>query len=177
MDTLEFDSLAHEAGRLLKAKGEQLVAAESCTGGLVAGAVTAVPGSSEWFDRGFVTYSNEAKREMLHVPAQTIEEYGAVSEPVARAMALGALAASRGTVSVSVTGIAGPAGGAPGKPVGTVCFAWARSGEAMPRSETRRFAGGRDEVRRQSVLRALSGVVELLDEGQRPGDGSHKGGS
>lgn len=171
MDTGQFDVLAAAVGRLLKAKGEQLVAAESCTGGLVAGAVTAVPGSSDWFDRGFVTYSNEAKREMLRVCAQTLESHGAVSEPVAREMALGALAASRGTVSVSITGIAGPSGGSPGKPVGTVCFAWARSGEAMPRSETRRFAGDRDEVRRQSVLHALQGVADLLDDRPRPGGG------
>ena len=162
MDTGQFDALAAAVGALLKAKGEQLVAAESCTGGLVAGAVTAVPGSSDWFDRGFVTYSNEAKREMLCVSAQTLEAHGAVSEAVAREMALGALAASRGTVSVSVTGIAGPGGATPGKPVGSVCFAWARSGEAMPRSETRRFSGDRDEVRRQSVQRALEGVAELL---------------
>ncbi|MBK8063679.1 MAG: CinA family protein [Betaproteobacteria bacterium] len=165
METAEFDALAAAAGGLLKAKGEQLVAAESCTGGLVAGAVTAVSGSSEWFDRGFVTYSNEAKRDMLGVPMALIEEHGAVSEPVARAMALGALSASLGTLSVAITGIAGPGGGSPKKPVGTVCFAWARSGEAMPRSETRRFAGGRDEVRRQAVLRALQGVVDLLDDG------------
>ena len=165
MDTTQFDVLAQAAGRLLKAKGEQLVAAESCTGGLVAGAVTAVSGSSEWFDRGFVTYSNEAKQEMLGVPLAELEAHGAVSEPVARAMALGALTASRGTLSVAVTGIAGPSGGSPRKPVGTVCFAWARSGEAMPRSETRRFAGDRDEVRRQAVLRALQGVVDLLDDG------------
>lgn len=165
MDTNAFEALAAQAGRLLKAKGEQLVTAESCTGGLVAGAMTAIPGSSEWVDRGFVTYSNEAKQEMLGVPAALIAEHGAVSEPVARAMALGALGASRGTVSVSVTGIAGPGGGSPKKPVGTVCFAWARSGEAMPRSETRRFSGDRDAVRFQSVLRALQGVVDLLDDG------------
>ena len=171
MDTLQFDVLATAVGRLLKAKGEQLVAAESCTGGLVAGAVTAVPGSSDWFDRGFVTYSNEAKREMLRVSAQTLEAHGAVSEPVAREMALGALAESRGTVSVSITGIAGPSGATPGKPVGTVCFAWARSGESMPRSETRRFAGDRDEVRRQSVLRALQGVADLLDDRSRQDGG------
>lgn len=159
------ESLAATVGRLLKAKGEKLVTAESCTGGGIAEAVTAISGSSEWFDRGFVTYSNDAKIEMLRVSAATLASHGAVSEETAREMALGALVASPGTVSVSVTGIAGPAGGSRAKPVGTVCFAWARSGEAMPRSETRRFAGDRESVRRQSVIRALEGVSELLDDG------------
>jgi nicotinamide-nucleotide amidase len=157
--------LAAAVGRLLKAKGENLVTAESCTGGGVAEAVTAVSGSSEWFDRGFITYSNEAKVEVLHVSPATLARHGAVSEETAREMALGALAASPGTFSVSVTGVAGPGGGSPSKPVGTVCFAWARSGEAMPRSETRHFSGDRESVRRQSVLRALQGIAELLDDG------------
>ena len=157
--------LAAVVGRLLKAKGENLVTAESCTGGGVAEAITAISGSSEWFDRGFITYSNEAKQAMLRVSAATLERHGAVSEATAREMALGALAVSPGTVSVSVTGIAGPSGGSPAKPVGMVCFAWARSGEAMPRSETRHFSGDRESVRRQSVIRALQGVAELLDDG------------
>jgi len=157
--------LAATVGRLLKAKGEKLVTAESCTGGGIAEAVTAISGSSEWFDRGFVTYSNEAKTEMLRVSPTTLASHGAVSEETAREMALGALAASPGTVSVSVTGIAGPTGGSRAKPVGTVCFAWARSGEAVPRSETRRFAGDRESVRRQSVVRALQGLNEMLDDG------------
>ena len=160
------EQLAAVAGRLLKARGETLVTAESCTGGGVAEAVTAVSGSSEWFDRGFITYLNEAKMQMLRVSPATLERHGAVSEETAREMALGALAMSPGTVSVSVTGIAGPSGGSRAKPVGTVCFAWARSGEAMPRSETRRFAGDRNSVRRQSVVRALQGVSELLDDGK-----------
>jgi len=164
METTRFDDLAARAGRLLKAKGEQLVTAESCTGGLVAGAVTAIAGSSEWFDRGFVTYSNAAKQEMLAVPLSTLQEHGAVSEPVARAMAMGALTASRGTVSIAITGVAGPGGGTLKKPVGMVCFAWARSGEAMARSETRRFDGDRDEVRRLAVQLALQGLVDLLDD-------------
>lgn len=158
-------ALAADVGRLLKAKGESLVTAESCTGGGVAAAVTAIAGSSEWFDRGFVTYSNEAKREMLKVSAATLDLHGAVSEEVAREMALGALAVSPGTVSASVTGVAGPGGGTRAKPVGMVCFAWARSGEAVPRSETRHFHGDRERVREQSVLRALAGVAELLDDG------------
>ena len=157
--------LASTVGRLLKARGEKLVTAESCTGGGVAEAVTAISGSSEWFDRGFVTYSNEAKVEMLRVSAGTLAGHGAVSEETAREMALGALALSPGTVSVSITGIAGPTGGSRTKPVGTVCFAWARSGEAMPRSETRHFSGDRESVRRQSVVRALQGVAEILDDG------------
>ena len=159
------ERLAATVGHLLKAKGEKLVTAESCTGGGIAEAVTAISGSSEWFDRGFVTYSNEAKVEMLKVSLVTLAAHGAVSEETAREMALGALAVSPGTVSVSVTGIAGPTGGSRAKPVGTVCFAWARSGEAMPRSETRRFTGDRESVRRQSVVRALEGVGELLDDG------------
>ena len=157
--------LAAVVGRLLKAKGENLVTAESCTGGGVAEAITAISGSSAWFDRGFITYSNEAKQAMLRVSPATLERHGAVSEATAREMALGALAVSPGTVSVSVTGIAGPSGGSPAKPVGMVCFAWARSGEAMPRSETRHFSGDRESVRRQSVIRALQGVAELLDDG------------
>lgn len=163
MDNGTAGPLAALVGRLLKAKGEKLVTAESCTGGGVAEAVTAISGSSEWFDRGFVTYSNEAKMEMLKVSAATLASHGAVSEETAREMALGALAVSPGTVSVSVTGIAGPGGGSRAKPVGTVCFAWARSGEAMPRSETRRFAGDRESVRSQSVVRALQGLSELLE--------------
>lgn len=157
--------LAAALGRILKAKGEKLVTAESCTGGGVGEAVTAIAGSSEWFDRGFITYSNEAKIEMLKVSPATLMHHGAVSEDTAREMALGALAASPGTVSVSVTGVAGPAGGSSAKPVGMVCFAWARSGEAMPRSETRHFSGDRQSVRTQSVIRALQGAIELLNDG------------
>ncbi len=157
--------LAAVLGRLLKAKGEKLVTAESCTGGGVAEAVTAIAGSSEWFERGFITYSNEAKIEMLKVSPATLMRHGAVSEDTAREMALGSLGASPGTVSVSVTGVAGPGGGSVTKPVGMVCFAWARSGEAMPRSETRRFSGDRRSVREQSVIRAMQGVIELLDDG------------
>jgi nicotinamide-nucleotide amidase len=152
------------AGGRLKERGERLVSAESCTGGWVAQVVTSVSGSSEWFERGFVTYSNEAKQELLGVRIETIARHGAVSEEVAREMALGALAASHGTLAVAVTGVAGPSGGTPAKPVGMVCFAWAgRHGTA--RSETRHFTGNREKVRRQSVLRALQGVIEWLDAG------------
>ena len=139
-----------------------LVTAESCTGGWVAQAVTSVAGASAWFERGYVTYSNAAKRETLGVRKATLARHGAVSEPTAREMARGALQRSRGhgTIAVSVTGIAGPDGGSPGKPVGTVCFAWAQGRKI--RSETRRYKGGRRLVRRQSVIHALRGVLRCL---------------
>ncbi len=156
--------LAQKVGERLKAKGALLVTAESCTGGWVAQAVTAIAGSSDWFERGFVTYSNAAKEEMLGVRHETIAAHGAVSAETAREMALGALDRSRGTVSVAITGIAGPAGGSAAKPVGTVCFAWARKGHAA-NAETRRFPGDREAVRRQSVEHALRGVLDLLDAG------------
>jgi nicotinamide-nucleotide amidase len=161
-DTLS--ALASIAGARLKASGELLVAAESCTGGWIGQAATAIAGSSEWFERGFVTYSNAAKQEMLGVRGETIAAHGAVSEETAKEMAAGALKHSRGTISVAVTGVAGPSGGSAAKPVGTVCFAWARGGEV--RAETRRFDGDRESVRRQSVIRALQGLIEWLDEGR-----------
>lgn len=137
-----------------------LVTAESCTGGWVAQAVTSIAGSSDWFERGYVTYSNAAKREDLGVSAKTLLRHGAVSEATAREMARGALRKARGTIALAITGIAGPGGGAPGKPVGTVCFAWARGRRI--RSETKRFRGGRTSVRRQSVVHALRGVLKWL---------------
>jgi nicotinamide-nucleotide amidase len=157
--------LAGQAGRLLKKKRQVLVTAESCTGGWVAQAVTSVAGSSAWFERGFVTYSNEAKHELLHVSRNTLKNHGAVSEQTAREMALGALGQSKGTVAVAVTGIAGPGGGSREKPVGTVCFAWAYGRSAL--SETRRFSGGREAVRRKSVVHALEGVMACLKNGAR----------
>lgn len=158
------NDLAEKLGARLKARGALLVTAESCTGGWAAQAVTAIAGSSEWFERGFVTYSNAAKEEMLGVRHETLTQHGAVSEQTAREMALGALEKSRGTISLSITGIAGPAGGTKDKPVGTVCFAWARKGQAAS-AETRRFSGDRDAVRRQSVEHALRRALELLDAG------------
>jgi nicotinamide-nucleotide amidase len=159
--------LSRKAGTALKSKGQMLVTAESCTGGWVAQAVTAVAGSSEWFERGYVTYSNAAKREALGVTKATLARHGAVSEATAREMARGALKRSRGAlgrgrglIALSVTGIAGPGGGSPGKPVGTVCFAWAQGRKI--RSETRRYKGGRRSVRRQSVVHALRGVLKWL---------------
>ena len=154
--------LAREVGARLQAAGALLATAESCTGGWVAQEVTAVAGSSAWFDRGFVTYSNAAKQEMLGVAAATLAQHGAVSEETAREMAQGALARSAAGVAVSITGIAGPGGAVPGKPVGTVCFGWARRGGAVA-SETRHFAGDREAVRRQSVAHALQGVLRALD--------------
>ena len=156
-------ALATRVGRRLKAKKRRLVSAESCTGGWVAQAVTSIAGSSAWFERGFVTYSNEAKRELLGVKAATLRKYGAVSEETAREMARGAVARSKGNLALAVTGIAGPGGGIPDKPVGTVCFAWYY--EKQSRSETRRFSGDRESVRRKSVIRALEGVLETLAGG------------
>ena len=137
-----------------------LATAESCTGGWVAQALTSIAGSSQWFERGFVTYSNSAKRELLGVKQRTLKKHGAVSEETAREMAAGALRRSRASIALAVTGVAGPSGGSAAKPVGMVCFAWAK-GRRL-RSETRRFRGGREAVRRQSVMRALEGVLETL---------------
>lgn len=153
-------SLSRRTGKALQRKGRTLATAESCTGGWVAQAVTSVAGSSGWFECGYVTYSNAAKRQALGVPKAILERHGAVSEPTARAMARGALKKSRAGVALAVTGIAGPGGGVPGKPVGTVCFAWAH-GRSV-RSETKRFGGGRGRVRRQSVIHALRGVLRCL---------------
>lgn len=154
------NELAQKVGKALKARSLLLVTAESCTGGWVAMEVTAIPGSSDWFERGYVTYSNAAKREELGVAEQTLKRHGAVSEATARAMAAGALKRARGQVALAITGVAGPTGGSRDKPVGTVCFAWARGSKIS--SETRCFDGDRESVRRQSVRRALQGVLELL---------------
>jgi nicotinamide-nucleotide amidase len=157
------DDLARDLGRRLQAAKAVLVTAESCTGGWAAQVVTSVAGSSAWFDRGFITYSNAAKQELLGVHAETLRQHGAVSEQTAREMALGALARSQGTVALSVTGVAGPGGGTRDKPVGTVCFAWALGQQVH--SETRRFSGDRESVRKQSVVRALEGVLSALGGG------------
>ncbi|HEX6157569.1 MAG TPA: CinA family protein [Burkholderiales bacterium] len=156
------DALARRLGERLKAAGAKLTTAESCTGGWAAQVVTSVAGSSAWFERGFVTYSNEAKREQLGVREETLQTHGAVSEETAREMAQGALARSRGSVALAVTGVAGPGGGTAAKPVGMVCFAWATTRSV--RSETRQFPGDREAVRKQSVIHALEGVLKALDE-------------
>ena len=150
--------LAVALGDALRARKLRAATAESCTGGLVAGAITSVAGSSEWFERGFVTYSNEAKCEMLGVPRASIDAHGAVSEPVARAMAEGALARSAADCAVAVTGVAGPGGGTAAKPVGMVCFGFAMRGRST-RVETRDLPGDRAAVRTASVEVALAGLI------------------
>lgn len=172
--------LSAQLGQLLKRKGVMLATAESCTGGWVGQAITAVSGSSEWFDRGFITYSNHAKHEMLGVSRDTLERFGAVSEETAREMAVGALFHSRAEVALAITGVAGPNGGSAWTPVGTVCFGWATRTHGSPpgtphgaafvaphaASSTRkfRFEGDREAVRRQSVLTALHGMLEQVEK-------------
>ena len=157
--------LVEQLATALKARDQMMATAESCTGGLIAGACTEISGSSDWFERGFVTYSNAAKSELLGVPAALIAEHGAVSEPVARAMAAGAVANAHAHWSVAVTGVAGPTGGTPEKPVGMVCFGWAGVGgkDGAVVAVTRHFSGDRASVRRQSVICALQGVIERLE--------------
>ncbi len=162
----ELEQLSRRVGEVLLARKLMLTCAESCTGGWVAEVVTATGGSSQWFERGFVTYSDAAKRELLGVPADTLRRHGAVSEETVRAMAAGALTRSHAQVALAISGIAGPTGGSPDKPVGTVCFAWALQGEA-PMAETRRFPGDREAVRRQSVLHALRGLLGRVEKSER----------
>ena len=164
-ELLALDTSALEANltqislELLKHK-HLLATAESCTGGMIAAACTDLAGASDWFERGFVTYSNAAKTEMLGVPAALIEVHGAVSEPVARAMATGAVARSHAQVAVAVTGVAGPTGGSADKPVGTVWFGWSTDGVVT--TEMRRFAGDRAAVRQATLAHALRGVVQRM---------------
>jgi len=155
--------LAIQVGERLKQHGLLLVTAESCTGGWLGQVITTVAGSSAWYERGFITYSNRAKCEMLGVSHTTLEECGAVSEEIAQEMAFGALKMSHAQVSVSITGIAGPDGGSEAKPVGTICFAWALK-EGLAKHKTYFFSGDRDAIRRQSVITALQGILSLLDE-------------
>lgn len=152
--------LASKLGCLASGQGVRIATAESCTGGLLAGAMTDVPGSSAWFERGFVTYSNEAKMQDIGVPASTLARHGAVSEQTVRAMAEGALAASRVQWAVAVTGVAGPDGGSPEKPVGTVWFAWARKGATD--AVLHRLDGDRAAVREASVRIALQGLIDRM---------------
>jgi nicotinamide-nucleotide amidase len=156
--------LAQRAGRALEERGWMVTTAESCTGGWVSEAITMVPGSSAWFERGFVTYTYISKREMLGVKSETLEAQGAVSEAVVREMVQGALKASHAQVALAVSGTAGPGGGTLQKPVGTVCFAWALEG-GEPRAETLLFAGDREEIRRKAVIHALSVLIELVTLG------------
>jgi len=158
--TPTLDALSATLGQALAARGWMLATAESCTGGWIAEAVTATAGSSGWFDRGFVTYSNEAKVDMLGVSPATLAAHGAVSERTVCEMASGALARSRAQVAVAVSGVAGPAGGSADKPVGMVCLAWARH-DCAPHAVTMRFPGDREAVRRQAVEHALRELIRL----------------
>ena len=155
--------LAAEVGAALQVRNSTLATAESCTGGWVGEVITSVAGSSAWFERGFITYSNESKTELLGVPEATLARYGAVSEQSARAMVEGAIARSRADIALAVTGIAGPGGGAPGKPVGLVWFAWAERGREA-RALQCVFRGDRQFVRAQAVVQALQGLLKLLQE-------------
>ena len=157
MNTLQ---LCEQLASTLLARGWMVATAESCTGGMIAARCTDLSGSSQWFERGFVTYSNAAKSELLGVPAELIAQHGAVSEAVACAMADGALRHSHAQVSVAVTGIAGPAGGSADKPVGTVWFAWCVNEQLS--SERRVFAGDRAAIREATVAHALQGLIKRL---------------
>jgi nicotinamide-nucleotide amidase len=157
------DVLAAQVGGLLKAHGLMLVTAESCTGGGVAQAITDVSGSSAWFERGFITYSNLAKQQMLGVSKETLDQRGAVSEATVREMVAGALANSAAQVALAVSGIAGPNGGTPEKPVGTVWFAWGIK-YGVTQARVQHFAGNRLEIRAMAVHIALQGVQELLGQ-------------
>lgn len=154
--------LAERVGKALKAKGMMMATAESCTGGWIAQVVTAVPGSSAWFERGFVVYTYISKREMLGVKAETLENFGAVSEQTVREMTAGALERSHAQVAVSVSGTAGPSGGTAQKPVGTVCFGWGEKGGAV-QTVVKQWAGDRETVRRQAVVFALEQVLVLAE--------------
>jgi len=155
------DQLSQQLGELLLEHKQIVVTAESCTGGGVANAITEIAGSSAWFDRAFVTYSNEAKQEMIGVQAETLEKFGAVSEPVVIEMVQGALKNSNATIGVSISGIAGPTGGSVEKPVGTVCFAWANKSDWL-KVETQHFSGDRSAVRTQAVIHALETIKQHL---------------
>ena len=153
--------LAKGVANLLIAKGWTLALAESCTGGLVCATLTELPGSSDWFERGYITYSNQAKSECLGVPAEIIDSFGAVSEQVAKAMAEGAQRNAGVNVAISVTGIAGPSGGSIEKPVGTVCFAWAIEKNTI--YQTKHFTGSRQEIRDSACTYALSELMKLIN--------------
>ncbi|GGX92201.1 competence damage-inducible protein A [Pseudoduganella dura] len=157
----DINELAAQVGRALQDKGLLLVTAESCTGGGVSQAVTEIAGSTGWFDCGFVCYSNASKTELLEVPAALVAQFGSVSEEVAAAMAQGALANSNAHLAVSTTGIAGPTGAVPGKPVGTVCFGWA-NGDTV-HTERLVFSGDRRAVREQTVIHALQGLLRFVN--------------
>lgn len=157
-------SLTQQLAQILLAKGFKIALAESCTGGLLAVQLTSLAGSSDWFERGFVTYSNQAKEESIGVPKELIERHGAVSEEVARAMAEGVLNHSLAQISAAITGIAGPGGGSANKPVGMVCFAWGIQvdDQIQTRSQTKQFSGDRQSIREQACVYAIESLLEQL---------------
>jgi nicotinamide-nucleotide amidase len=161
----DLDDLAQRVGDALKASGHVLATAESCTGGWIAETVTRRPGSSAWFDRAYVTYSNDAKGDMLGVSAEKLSAHGAVSEAVVREMARGAIKGAA-TIAVAVSGVAGPDGGTEAKPVGMVCLAWLMAG-GEARSVTRQYPGGRAAVRRQAVIDALEGIIRMANAAEK----------
>lgn len=163
----QLEAQAQNVGERLADRGWSMVTAESCTGGWIAQAATAISGSSAWFDRGFVTYSNRSKMEALGVAESTLLKHGAVSAEVAEEMARGALAAAQVEIAVAVTGIAGPDGGSVDKPVGTVCFGWCIE-NTEPVSRTLCFAGDRRSIRAQTVAVAFDGLLELLEASAAP---------
>jgi nicotinamide-nucleotide amidase len=158
---IQLDDIIATMAKTLLAKKWRLSTAESCTGGLVSASITALAGSSEWFERGYITYSNQAKSEDIDVSQNLIEQYGAVSDQVARAMALGAKQNSGSDIALSITGIAGPTGGSSGKPVGTVCFAWVLANDQMV-SETKHFEGNRQQIRQQACDFSLRKLLSLV---------------
>ena len=161
MNQKKLERISSELGELLKLKDYSFTCAESCTGGWVGHALTSISGSSEWFGSSFVTYSYEAKTQILGVSSEDLDSFGAVSEEIVEQMVSGALLKSGANVGVAISGIAGPAGGTDTKPVGTVCFAWKIKGQDVITS-TEYFAGERNEIRYSSVERALMGTIELV---------------
>lgn len=155
-------ALAERLGEALGCRGMMLTTAESCTGGWVGEVLTGVPGSSQWFDRGFITYTNISKQEMLGVRAETLTRHGAVSEATVREMVTGALEHSRAQAAVAISGVAGPGGGTPEKPVGTVCFGWGLRGAEI-RTERLHFDGDRRDVRAQSVAHAIAQMLAMIE--------------
>ncbi|MEQ1590917.1 MAG: nicotinamide-nucleotide amidohydrolase family protein [Thiobacillaceae bacterium] len=157
----ELQELATTLGEALRARGWMVATAESCTGGWVGQVLTSIPGSSAWYDRGFITYANAAKQDMLGVAATTLETYGAVSEETVCEMARGALARSGAQATLAISGIAGPGGGTPQKPVGLVCYGWALTDGTLM-SSTCRLDGDREEIRSRAVAAALRGLIDLI---------------
>ncbi|MFL2701855.1 MAG: CinA family protein [Gammaproteobacteria bacterium] len=161
MDLKDLESLSSELGTLLNKKNYFFTTAESCTGGWVGQSLTSVPGSSSWYGCGFITYSNIAKHKILEVSKDTLNNHGAVSQEVVEEMVIGALKKSRANLGVAISGIAGPGGGTPERPVGTVCLAW-KLNDLPPLSITEVFDGSREEVRFKSVSKALEEAISLL---------------